>query len=200
MSHSAASLQKKQNSIKSNFPQFSKPEENQDLPFRCPHSPGVYQSVSLDAGTLRGQSIRLNCNSWDCPICNQRKFMRLRARVFNGAISTAQDLGQYDQKFLTLTCPGKEFRATYTPAQAVKIMSDNWNKLRTAIKKFYGDFYYFRVMEKQQDGFPHYHVLLVGKNISNIGILRHIQSLWCERYLMGVCSPRCDYKRSETWR
>lgn len=87
--------------------------------------------------------------------------------------------GKYDWKLLTLTCPGKEFRESHTPGETLKLMARSWHKLITALRK-YGPVDYLRVVEAQQDGFPHYHVLLHGKGIAPRQTLQRIERLWAK--------------------
>lgn len=156
---------------------------------RCPHSPGVFQGVRQDGKNLHGVSVQLPCNSWDCPFCNSKKIARVRARIFNGDIFKAAIKkgyrDRYNQKFLTLTVPGKEYRKKHTPAQALVHVNSSFNKLRTAMRKKFGWFAFFRILEKQQDGYPHFHVLLSGQNIAKKEVLEYIETLWCGEYGLG---------------
>lgn len=149
----------------------------------------MFQGVRLDGARLHGVSVQLPCNSWDCSFCNSQKIARVRARIFNGDLfQSAQKSGyrdQYNQKFLTLTVPGREYRRAKSPIDALDDMSKNFNRLRTALKKYYGSFAYFRILEKQQDGYPHFHVLLSGPNIARKDVLEYIENLWCNVYGMG---------------
>lgn len=156
---------------------------------RCPHSPGVFQGLRLEGQSIKGVSVQLPCNSWDCPFCNSKKIARVRARIFNGDIFKAcQKKGyrdQYNQKFLTLTVPGRLYRRSKTPAQALEEMNFAFNRLRTAMRKKYGWFAFFRILEQQQDGYPHFHVLLAGHNIASKEILDYIEFLWVREYQLG---------------
>lgn len=157
----------------------------------CPHSPGVFQGIRLDidGARLHGVSVQLPCNSWDCPVCNGKKIAQVRARIFNGSIyESAKKNGyrdKYHQKFLTLTVPGADYRRVKTPEQALEDMNKYFNLLRTAMRKKFGYFAYFRILEKQRDGFPHFHVLLSGENISGKQVLEYIENLWRKVYNMG---------------
>jgi len=84
-----------------------------------------------------------------------------------------------------LTFPGKTHRMEYSPEEALKIMQECWNKLMTALRKRLGKIHYFRIVEPQKDGFPHFHVLLIGDNIAHRSIKDEIESLWRGRYGMG---------------
>jgi hypothetical protein len=157
----------------------------------CPRSPGYFNGIRHDesAHVLHAVAFNLPCKSWDCPVCSQKKIQQIRARAFNGPIVQQAEIpgyrAKFTQKFLTLTYPGQDFRSRFTPEQALEQMSSSWNKLRTAIKKKYGKFQYFKILEPQKDGYPHFHILLVGKNIAHKSILQYIENLWRDHYLMG---------------
>ena len=68
---------------------------------------------------------------------------------------------KYSVKFLTLTCPGEEYRKTHTPYEAYEEMSYCFDKLERAMKRKYGNFYFIKVPEAQRDGFPHFHALFL---------------------------------------
>ena len=86
---------------------------------------------------------------------------------------------------LTLTCPGETFRKNHTPEEALKIMNEFFEKLRKAMQKKWGCFHYLKITEPHKDGFPHFHVLIVGHAIAPKEVLGHIRSLWTEKYGMG---------------
>ena len=152
----------------------------------CPHPVGTFAGVYLDMSRAKHVGVRtlIPCGSWQCPFCRQKNLKRLQSRIFNGAIS--QNIEHlYGQKFLTLTCPGKAYRASKTPLQAHEEMQKNFAKLFKALKKRHGDFYYLKVVEKHKDGFPHIHVLLSGRAVAHREIKEEIEKLWREKYLMG---------------
>lgn len=153
---------------------------------KCPHPVGTFAGVYLDMQRAKHVGVRtlIPCGSWQCPFCRLKNLKRLQARIFNGAIS--QNIEHlFGQKFLTLTCPGKAYRASHTPLQAHEEMQKNFAKLFKALKKRHGDFYYLKVVEKHKDGFPHIHVLLSGRAIAHREIKEEIEKLWREKYLMG---------------
>jgi hypothetical protein len=161
------------------------PEKKQ----RCLYSPGVFQGVRFEGSSFHGVSVQLPCNSWDCPVCNAKKLAQVRARIFNGDLfKAAMKKGyrdQYNQKFLTLTVPGQEYRQNHSPGQALDHMNSSFNKLRTAMRKKYGWFAFFRILEKQRDGYPHFHVLLSGQNIARKEVLEYIETMWQDEYGLG---------------
>ena len=92
---------------------------------------------------------------------------------------------RYSIKLLTLTVPGRIFRRRYTPLEAYDQMAHNFDKLIRATKKRYGQFNYIRVVEPHRDGFPHFHIILVGDAIRPISVLPYIEALWRGKYKMG---------------
>lgn len=94
--------------------------------------------------------------------------LMVRARGFE---DLAQDLGHVSA-FLTVTCPSKYHRCYaktgdknpnwqgYTPLDGQKYLNDVWVKVRSKLQREGVRFYGFRVAEPQQDGTPHWHLLL----------------------------------------
>ena len=155
----------------------------------CPNPVGSFRGVYLDQDTANHKGIRapIPCGSWECPYCGVKNLKRLKARIYSGNIST-DVIGagsRYCQKFLTLTCPGIDYRNSNTPLQAYEEMQSNFHKLVRALKKRLGDFYYLKVTEKHKDGFPHMHILLCGQAIKSKLVKEYIDELWCRKYGMG---------------
>jgi Bacteriophage replication gene A protein (GPA). len=106
-------------------------------------------------------------------------------------------LPPYSIKFLTLTFGGTDARAPfvvnngasaqvqYDVSAMYKVMTKSFHNLIMSLRKIYGSFDYFRVVEAHKDGVPHFHVLLVGANIVPKEIFDDIQRLWCECSGMG---------------
>jgi len=136
------------------------------------------------------------CKSWTCPACQIANKADLYRRIFNGGV-VIDSTSRYGLKFLTLTGGGHVWRArfaVYTPQgefshfdhiAQYEEMAENFTKLTKALRKTYGQFYYFRICELHKDGTPHFHVLLAGNNVVPKSILASIESLWCTRYGMG---------------
>lgn len=151
---------------------------------------GVFQGIKRTGSkTLQYKRVPFGCNNWACDECRPFKLKKLYARLINGDLVAASKVdgfrSKYVVKLLTLTCPGKEYRAQKTRREAYEEMTHSFDKLIRALKKRLGSFYYIRVREPQTDGFPHLHVLLVGINIAPIYVLDLIKHLWCEKYEMG---------------
>ena len=155
----------------------------------CPYPVGSFRGVSADSktGIYKGVRSPIACGSWECPFCGPKNLKRLKARIYNGNIST--DMvgagGRYCQKFLTLTCPGIDYRNSHTPLTAYDDMQANYHRLMRALQKRLGKFYYLKVSEKHKDGFPHMHILLCGKAIQPKILKEYIDDLWCKKYGMG---------------
>jgi len=149
---------------------------------------GVYRKSK---GVLGGIRINLPCDKWSCEYCRARKIKQLKKRCMQGAITEyAMKKGfrsKYSYKMLTLTVPGKSYRERYTPQEALEHLSKNFDKLIRALKEKYGkEFHYLRVVEPQpQNGYPHYHVLMVGHAIATKTIYKSIENLWIKKYHMG---------------
>lgn len=166
-----------------------------DAPCVCQKSQGSFTGIyKLEGafGTPNYKAIRVNltCKQWDCPACSKRLMSQLMSRLWEGELYQEalrlHGLGsKYHMKFLTLTVPGTEYRERRDVGQAEDDMAHNWNKLRTAMKKRFGDFHYFMVYQPQRDGYPHYHILMVGEAIASKEVLPFIRGLWCKRYGMG---------------
>ena len=88
-------------------------------------------------------------------------------------------------KMLTLTYGGKEKRAESNPHDAYDEMSQAFHKLLRAMQKKHGKIFYLRVVEQHKDGWPHFHVLLVGNGIGHVGIKAEIEKLWRGKYGLG---------------
>jgi len=83
--------------------------------------------------------------------------------------------------FLTLTLDPKHF---FSFEQAYSRLLWGWNKISTAIrKKFPQSQGYARVVETQESGNPHLHVLIYGVNFIAI---EWIRKLWEEKYQLGT--------------
>lgn len=104
----------------------------------------------------------------------------------------------YAWKLLTLTVPGKGYRETHSPLEALEEMNGNFHKLIRAMKKKLGDFHHFAVCEPQRDGYPHLHVLMVGMAIVPRSILGGIKRLWHDKYGMGFVKLRAKRRKWST--
>ena len=89
-------------------------------------------------------------------------------------------IGYREGVFLTLTLDPKRFSSF---SQAYTALLWGWNKISTAMrKKFPQVIGYARVVELQESGNPHLHVLIFGADFVSI---EWIRKLWEERYRLG---------------
>jgi len=83
--------------------------------------------------------------------------------------------------FLTLTLNPNRFSSFY---QAYTGMIEGWNKIVTAIRKRYPNFIgYARVVEFQESGNPHLHIMLFGVDFVPV---EWIRELWENHYGLGT--------------
>lgn len=136
----------------------------------------------------------MGCNKWSCPFCGPRLKKILFARVLKGVMGN-KDLPRYGRKFLTLTYGGWEKRSCTTPLEAYEAMSVAWHNVVKALRHIYGNFHYFKVCELHHDGWPHFHVMIVGETIVPKAILGHIEHFWRDVNGMGFVRLNCiDFK------
>lgn len=163
---------------------------------------GHFRGVRLDYDNFKvlGISKNLRCKSWACDQCRPKNVKALRKRIFNGSMSEFVNVKnpRFNYKFLTLTVPGKEWRSIHSQDEAYELISDAWHKLRRALKKKFGKFHALRVVEGQQDGYPHLHVLLAGAGIASKGVLNTIRALWSYKYFDSFANV--DIKVVKNWK
>jgi len=88
-------------------------------------------------------------------------------------------IGHREGIFLTLTLDPKRFSSL---AQAYGALLWGWNKISSAMRKKFPGVEFARVVEFQESGNPHLHVLVFGVNFIAI---EWIRKLWEERYRLG---------------
>jgi hypothetical protein len=112
----------------------------------------------------------------------QPRIFSSRSKANVKAKSTAFFRAEKEKTFLTLT-----FIRSVSDRDAVKVL----NKFRTVLKKEYPDLEYIWVIERQENGRPHFHAIL-NKFIP----FRRWQALWVlQQYNAGLEHP--DYSREE---
>lgn len=156
------------------------------------------------------KTMPLECKKYDCHVCGPRKIKADREKYYNMSKCYLDAMkskypkdwkrdGEYWVKMVTLTCPGKGYRmsgyqdpsngSSYTgsirPGEAYKEMQKNYNRLNTLLRKKYPRMTTIRVYEPQRDGYPHFHVLLLGPDANKRGLLEFIRQYWVEVYSMG---------------
>jgi len=133
----------------------------------------------------------VRCGSWKCEFCVKANAANLRRKIRDALHAWVELSGynfakfRYWGKFLTLTLPGRDWRAQHCPEEAEKILKSSWRKLRNKMRRLYGDFEYITVDELQPSGYPHLHVLLLGKVFAPKSVLDDIRSYWVGFLGMG---------------
>lgn len=165
----------------------------------CPNSRGSFVGIWVHEGKLENAHYRairtnLTCKQWGCPVCGERNKAQLMARIWEGdlvrhALELEAQGVKYALKHLILTLPGKEWRLGKDPEEAVEVLLKNLNKLNTAIRKQFGFYDYFWVVEWKR-GFPHLHMLMVGRAIVPRELLGFIKRIWLGKYGMGYVKLR----------
>ena len=155
---------------------------------------GFAYGTYIQDGHVRGFRGNIPCKKWSCKDCAPTKVKFFKKRLYNGAIMEFVNRkgfrpSKYAFKMLTLTYPGQDYRKRYSPAEALEQMNKAWEKLRKAMTKRWGKFHYLKVTEKQRDGYPHFHILIVGHAIATKKVLDQIRELWVFKYGMG---PQLD--------
>jgi hypothetical protein len=91
----------------------------------------------------------LYCKSYFCKCCAKKKAAKYRARIKN-------NLKHKSWRFLTLTT----INNTSNKIRQIKQINQDWNRLRTLLKKHFGNFSYVKVVEIGKGGMVHLHVLV----------------------------------------
>jgi hypothetical protein len=89
-------------------------------------------------------------------------------------------IGHREGIFLTLTLDPKRFSSL---AQAYGSLLWGWNKIASAMRRKFPQIEFARVVEFQESGNPHLHVLVFGVNFIAI---EWIRKLWEEKYELGT--------------
>lgn len=98
---------------------------------------------------IRMTGFRIPCKSWSCARCAKKKADDYGKRAEAGLIDSRVRL-------LTLTIKPQE-----SLPGALRCVSRGWNRLNGKIKRKYGKYKYFKVIERQPGtGMPHFHLLI----------------------------------------
>jgi hypothetical protein len=107
------------------------------------------RGTSLDAKTQR--FIRLNCKCWECRYCGPRRAKRCKRSIAAWAEKLQLN------RFVTLTLDPKKLNGE----DSTKYLNRTFAKLRSVLHRKYGkSLSYIRVLEYQQNGTAHFHLLL----------------------------------------
>lgn len=147
----------------------------------CPNTKLFLEIVNEDEGVHK--TIPARCKGWSCPYCgpiNSRNLGRLLAEVLESYLEEHRPLGRkyrYTLKLATLTPLGDEWRASHSPAEAQKLIRKALNVLLKKLRFHYGLEEYAWFVETK-NGWPHVHLLLLGTQISSMGIMRFVNDAW----------------------
>lgn len=127
---------------------------------RCQNTVGLYV-VSVGEWV----AYPLTCGRWDCPAPSCGGLKRLAAReLFAGGIAAAWERGEA-VRCLTLTAPGR--------GMTLPDVYAGWNRVRSALKRRGVLAEYAAVVERQDRGAPHLHVLATGDYLPQ----RHLSAI-----------------------
>lgn len=110
---------------------------------------------------------RLNCKSWQCPRCGPKRVKMLRHAIIR--VANEFEL----RRFLTLTLDPR----SCTPEESVKYARKCWNKMRTYLRREFGEpITFIAILEFQKSGYAHLHIL----------IDRYIRHSWIQKNWQAV--------------
>ena len=90
--------------------------------------------------------IQVTCKNWGCPICGRRKVQKYAKKV------TAAK----PNRLVTLTVNPKQHES---PRAAFDATRRSIPKLSAKVRKLFGEFEFFRILEVTKKGWPHYHLI-----------------------------------------
>lgn len=152
-----------------------------ETPKACPHTKLLIDVLNTHDGSVK--RIPARCKSWSCPYCgpvNSRNLGRLLGEVLESYLEEHRPTGRkyrYTLKLATLTVPGADWRSSHSPAEAQKLIRKALNGLLKKLRFHYGLEEYAWFIETK-DGWPHIHFLLLGTQISSMGIMRFVNDAW----------------------
>jgi len=143
------------------------------------------------ARTLEGYSQSLEtwvvianvCGRWGSPICGRKKVQHYARMVADAE----------PNKLITLTCNPSRYK---TPREAYDETRRKIPALSARIRRLYGEFEFFRILEITKKGWPHYHLITRSEYIPQAVL----SDLW--RELVGapiVDVRKMDRKTNEYW-
>lgn len=111
--------------------------------------------VGEDPSTGRADYKRMWCNTYDCARCGPKRY-----RLARKAISAAAQKRSLT-KFWTLTLDPKKLDPESGVKAQIKYLRESWRKLRVSLSRKCGhSIEFICVVELQQSGLPHLHVLM----------------------------------------
>lgn len=111
---------------------------------------GRFSVRGHDPQTRTTMFYRINCKCWNCSYCGPRKAKRYKHAI----VRIAETLQLC--RFVTLTLDPSKIQG-----DPVRYLNQVWAKLRVYLKREFGVApAYIRVLEFQQNGNPHFHILI----------------------------------------
>lgn len=131
-------------------PFFNPIENNRNQKWRRNPWCGRFTAVADDPATQTRRVIRLDCKCWPCCYCGPRK-----ARRYRHAIRRIAEKRRL-HRFLTLTLDPSKIEG-----EPVEYLNRTFAKFRVSLKRKLGKApSYIRILEFQENGNPHFHILL----------------------------------------
>lgn len=140
----------------------------------CPWAKSI---SGLDVNSGKWQLVATTCKRWGCPYCAKQKVKKLAFLTREAA----------PNKLLTLTVSSHRYP---TGEEAWKAMSKAFPEIIRFWRKQTGDCDYLRVLELQDNGYPHFHCLVRARFI----VHSQINAEW--RRLIGDPEPTADLPSS----
>ncbi len=113
----------------------------------CKSQAVIYDNTNTTGGTLQHKAN--DCNSWDCPQCRKKKASTLRSRIKAGS-------SKQTWRLLTLTFDPKKVSLH----DCLSTCSHTWDLFQKRLKRVFPDIAWIKVIEFQQNGYPHFHIIL----------------------------------------
>lgn len=146
----------------------------------------------------------LPCGKWECPFCGTKKGQKVYYRAMKGVLNKYErdQIGgfRYGVKLITGTLKGSDYRSNLyawgdhpdyigekSPDDGFEDIRKYLHLLTDALKtrREFKGMDYLWVIERQKDGYPHFHMLVLGRVVANRAILRVVRNLWVHKYGLG---------------
>lgn len=150
----------------------------------CPNAKLVIEMVDSKSETVRWIAAR--CKKWSCPVCARINALNLGRLIGESLMAYIEERRQknmahkYELKLVTLTVPGEKWREENTRDEAARKIKKALKSLLEWLRREADLEEYVWVCEDQQDGWPHIHLVILGRGIAGKWIMRAINDRWCE--------------------
>jgi hypothetical protein len=124
------------------------------------------------------------CKKWSCPYCckvNSQNLGRLLSEAMDDYLSEYRENPgkmRYSCKMITLTVPGSEYRSSRSVETASEEIKIALKKLLEFLRREAGLEEYFWVCESQSGGWPHIHLVVIGRGIAGKWLMRLVNDRW----------------------